>query len=347
MRTIDAVYGKPIRLSKTGTNDTTTVRFNVETWLDAYPDCIITLVHRRPTEEFGLPVVVLPIENGKALWLVSNADTYYAGTGDLELVMNRGTDNAKSATYNTEITMSVARQDVEPPEPYQGFVDYVTQKASEATLAKNDAVSAKENAESAAESAESYKDTAVASSEIAEQAKDDAISAKDDAISAKEDAVEASETAISAKNDAVSAKDDAVSAKNDAVTAKNDAVSAKTAAETAQTGAETAQTAAETAQAAAEAAADSIEESAEQIELNRQGIVSLNQAIDTLPTSETGSKWANKEELHTELVDQFVGEVDRMFSTGLPQESTMGRMITQLSLGNGLLNDLYLGMEVS
>lgn len=76
-------------------------------------------------------------------------------------------------------------------------------------------------------------------------------------------------------------------------------------------------------------------------------LVSLNQAIGTLPTSETGSEWANKEELNTELVGQFVGEVDRMFSTGLPQESTMGRVITQLALGNGLLNDLYLGMEVS
>lgn len=78
-----------------------------------------------------------------------------------------------------------------------------------------------------------------------------------------------------------------------------------------------------------------------------ESVSQLNQAIDTLPTSETGSEWANKEELNTELVDQFVGEVDRMFSTGLPQESTMGRVITQLSLGNGLLNDLYIGMEVS
>lgn len=76
-------------------------------------------------------------------------------------------------------------------------------------------------------------------------------------------------------------------------------------------------------------------------------IVFLNQAIGVLPASETGSEWANKEELNTELVGQFVGEVDRMFSTGLPQESTMGRVITQLALGNGLLNDLYLGMEVS
>lgn len=74
---------------------------------------------------------------------------------------------------------------------------------------------------------------------------------------------------------------------------------------------------------------------------------SINQAIGTLPTSETGAEWANKEELNTELVDQFVSEVDRMFSIGLPQESTMGRVITQLALGNGLLNDLYLGMEVS
>lgn len=76
-------------------------------------------------------------------------------------------------------------------------------------------------------------------------------------------------------------------------------------------------------------------------------INTINQAISTLPTSETGSEWANKEELNTELVGQFVREIDRMFSTGLPQESTMGRVITQLALGNGLLNDLYLGMEVS
>ena len=69
--------------------------------------------------------------------------------------------------------------------------------------------------------------------------------------------------------------------------------------------------------------------------------------MSDLPTFETGEEWANKEELSTELLLQALGEIDRMFSTGLPQESTMGRAIMELTKGNGLLNDLYIGMEVS
>ena len=90
MRTIDAVFGKKIPLSKTGTNDTTTVRFDVKAWQDAYPECTITLIHKRPVDPTGLPVNVLPVVDGKALWLVSNADTHYAGDGECELVMNKG-----------------------------------------------------------------------------------------------------------------------------------------------------------------------------------------------------------------------------------------------------------------
>lgn len=69
MRTIDATPHKPIPLGKTATSNTLTVRFDVSKWIESYPDGIITLSHKRPTDKNGRPVSYFTVEDGYGKWL--------------------------------------------------------------------------------------------------------------------------------------------------------------------------------------------------------------------------------------------------------------------------------------
>lgn len=159
MRTVDAVLGKPIELNKTGTNETTVIRFRVRQWLEAYPGCVITLIHRRAEDEKGLPVSGFTVDPdaGMGLWTVSNADTAFPGGGECELIMDLGTKKAKSPTYFTMTVPSVGDQSEEPPEPYEGWVDMVVGKAAVAVTAAEDAEEAKAEAVEAKNDAENAK----------------------------------------------------------------------------------------------------------------------------------------------------------------------------------------------
>lgn len=160
MRTVDATLDSPIQLTKTDTNITTTVRFNVKPWLDNYPGCVIELIHRRNKDAGGLPAAILETDGEFAYWLVTDADTAYAGRGEAELRMTCGEAKAKSPTYTTYVDRSVASDEEHPPEPIERFVEQISDAAAAAIDAKNDAESAKEDAEAAKTAAETAKDDA-------------------------------------------------------------------------------------------------------------------------------------------------------------------------------------------
>lgn len=170
MRTIDATLDSPIMLTKTDTNITTTVRFCVKPWLESYPGCVIELIHRRNQDAGGLPAAILETDGEYAYWLVTDADTAYAGYGEAELLMKSGEAKAKSPTYTTYVDKSVASDEETPPEPIERFVEQISDAAADAINAKNDAVSAKEDAESAKTAAETAKENAETAARQAESA---------------------------------------------------------------------------------------------------------------------------------------------------------------------------------
>lgn len=137
LRYIYPEIGRPIYLGKVQENESLTVVFNIDDWLEEYPSGNITLLHRRPADAGGLPVANLTIEDGRAYWLVTSGDLAYEGTGKCELTLTQDSIVRKSRTYDTKIIESIAPAGTEPPEPIQGYIIQLINKADDVIAAIN------------------------------------------------------------------------------------------------------------------------------------------------------------------------------------------------------------------
>lgn len=236
MITIPVIVGTDnsrLALGYRGETNAKEVVFDISWLIDTYGAGTAILMAKRSMDSSPYPVGDW-VQSGNTLtWTITNVDTSYIGQGSVELFWYVNNTLAKTMVYKTWVDPDIGASVGTTPDPYETWVDELTELGAEILENIDTAVDAKDDAIAAKNDAIQAKDDAVA-------AKDLAVSAKNDAVSAKNDAVSAKTAAVNAKNDAVSAKNDAVSAKNDAVSAKNDAVDAKVAAEAARDRAEAA-----------------------------------------------------------------------------------------------------------
>lgn len=110
----------------------------------------VQLVHQRADDQ--KPYLVPITEDGdKVYWIVSRLDTAYPGRGQAELQwLGANGEVAKSVTYQTNTTRSMAEPGAVPDEPLKPYTQAV---AKDAQAAKNAAASASEAARSAEASA--------------------------------------------------------------------------------------------------------------------------------------------------------------------------------------------------
>ena len=110
----------------------------------------VQLVHQRSDDQ--KPYLVPVTEDGdKVYWIVSRSDTAFPGRGQAELQwLGENGEVAKSVTYQTNTTRSMAEPGPEPDEPLRPYTQAV---AKDAQAAKNAAASATEAARSAEASA--------------------------------------------------------------------------------------------------------------------------------------------------------------------------------------------------
>lgn len=110
----------------------------------------VQLVHQRADDQ--KPYLVPITEDGdKVYWIVSRLDTAYPGRGQAELQwLGVNGEVAKSATYQTNTTRSMAEPGAVPDEPLEPYTQAV---ARDAQAAKDAAASATEAARSAEDSA--------------------------------------------------------------------------------------------------------------------------------------------------------------------------------------------------
>ena len=106
----------------------------------------VQLVHQRSDDQ--KPYLVPVTEDGdKVYWIVSRSDTAFPGRGQAELQwLGENGEVAKSVTYQTNTTRSMAEPGSEPDEPLKPYTQAV---ARDAQAAKNAAASATEAARSA------------------------------------------------------------------------------------------------------------------------------------------------------------------------------------------------------
>lgn len=250
----------------------------------------VHLVHQRSDDQKPYPVPVTE-DGDKVYWIVTRSDTAFPGRGQAELQwLGENGAVAKSITYQTNTTRSMAEPGPEPDEPLKPYTQAVAQSAQ---AAKNAAASATESARSAEASAGQAGLSAATATEAAKNAEAIVGQAGQSAQSAQAAALAAAQNAAAAETAEAGAKQaqtGAEAAKTEAQTAKTAAEKAAREAKTAQTGAVEAKTGAETAQAKAEEAAQGIAADREQIGANTAGLAAAQQDVTELKAENTALK---------------------------------------------------------
>lgn len=250
----------------------------------------VQLVHQRSDDQEPYPVPVTE-DGDKVYWIVTRSDTAFPGRGQAELQWLGVNDEvAKSVTYQTNTTRSMAEPGAVPDEPLKPYTQAV---AMNAQAAKDAAVSATEAARSAEASAGQAGLSAAAATEAARKAEGIVGQAGQAAQSAQAAALAAAQNAAAAEAAEEAAKQaqaGAEAAKAEAQTAKTAAEKAAQEAKTAQTGAVEAKTGAETAQAKAEEAAQGVAADREQIRANTAGLETAQQDVTALKTENAALK---------------------------------------------------------
>ena len=242
----------------------------------------VQLVHQRSDDQ--KPYLVPITEDGdKVYWIVTRSDTAFPGRGQAELQwLGENGAVAKSVTYQTNTTRSMAEPGAVPDEPLKPDTQAV---ARDAQAAKDAAVSASEAARSAEASAGQAGLSAAAAVEAARNAEAIVGQAGQSAQSAQAAALAAAQNAAAAEtaeDEAKQAQTGAEAASTEAQTAKNAAEKAAQEAKTAQAGAVEAKTGAETAQAKAAEAAQGVAADREQIRANTAGLETAQQDMTNL-----------------------------------------------------------------
>ena len=110
----------------------------------------ILLLHQRSDDQKPYPVPVTE-DGDKVYWIVTRSDTAFPGRGQAELQwLGENGEVAKSVTYQTNTTRSMAEPGSEPDEPLKPYTQAV---ARDAQAAKDAAANATEAARSAEDSA--------------------------------------------------------------------------------------------------------------------------------------------------------------------------------------------------
>ena len=212
----------------------------------------VQLVHQRSDDQKPYPVPVTE-DGDKVYWIVTRSDTTFPGRGQAELQwLGENGAVAKSITYQTNTTRSMAEPGPEPDEPLKPYTQAVARDAQAAKDAAEAAKEATQIAKASAGQAETAANTAQGAAAAAEniqqsvgalasQVRGDADKVTTDKAEAQKAAGDALESQQEAGRQATTAQEAATSAR----TAADRATESKGQAETARVGAEAAKAKAE------------------------------------------------------------------------------------------------------
>lgn len=210
----------PIVLGYAGETNVQTVTFDFSVWQVAYGTGLLSIFVKRVSDTNPYPVDLV-VEDHEATWTVTNADTAYEGTGEIQLVYTVDGAIKKSATTEFKVQKSLVATTVEPPDPYVTWFEqvldakqYVMENIGTAVDSAETASGAARTATTQAEIAEGHADDAEASASTASSAAGRAEQAEGSVTATAQVVAENARTASENATTAVNAKNDAVSARN-------------------------------------------------------------------------------------------------------------------------------------
>ncbi len=149
-KTINAnsVYDRPIRIGYQGENIVTAITFNLQMWVEEFGTGAAVLLVQRNGDGNAYPVP-LTIENGSATWTITSTDCAKHGRGAIQIVYTAGEQVKKSPIFTIICSASIEGSDT-APDPYESWLDTLTELT--ATTEAN-AIRAEDAAERAEEAA--------------------------------------------------------------------------------------------------------------------------------------------------------------------------------------------------
>lgn len=149
-----------IRIGRVVENEVAEVEFDFSQWQEEYGAGIATLLVLRNHDANPYPVV-LTIEDGKAVWTITDADTAVFGRGCFQLKYVAGTKVKMSKIFQFTCGKSLTGEG-DAPDPYEDWLDTLTDLTAETQT----------NAQAAQASAESAQASAKAAQQSAEEAEE-------------------------------------------------------------------------------------------------------------------------------------------------------------------------------
>ena len=166
---------KNIIIGRRGTYDTEQVVFDVSYLAQTYGSGSAVLMVKRPVDQTAYPATTTQ-DGDSVTWVITATDTSYKGHGECELFWFVDNALAKSVIYTIAVLRDIGETTEEAPDPYETWVDTLTDLGAETLQNAQAAETAQglaEDAQTAAETAQGLaEDAQAAAEEIAQSLAD-------------------------------------------------------------------------------------------------------------------------------------------------------------------------------
>lgn len=130
-----------IALGMRGTYNTREVVFDLTYLVNVYGSGTAVLLLKRSQDSSAYPAVVSQ-EGNTLTWTVSEADTYYYGAGECQLMWYTDGGLAKTIVYPTFVTRDISQTTEDPPDTYESWVETLTELGAQTQQNAEDAQAA-------------------------------------------------------------------------------------------------------------------------------------------------------------------------------------------------------------
>lgn len=104
-----------------GENQTRTFNFDCSKWLEEYPDGIVNLLIKQPTQNY-IYLANTSYDNGILSFIPTSSDLNYCGTGRAEIRLSQASQVLKSVQFKVQIIPSITGVDYDLPEAYEDAI---------------------------------------------------------------------------------------------------------------------------------------------------------------------------------------------------------------------------------
>lgn len=152
--TVEEKCAQNIIIGRRGTYNTEQIVFDLSYLIENYGEGTAILMNKRSQDSTTYPVSDTAQDGNTLTWTVSAIDSNYKGHGECELLWYVNNSLAKSIIWTVVVLRDILGTTEEAPEPYESWVDTLTELGAETLTNAQNAAQSEANAEESANNAE-------------------------------------------------------------------------------------------------------------------------------------------------------------------------------------------------